>query len=99
MPCCAALIAEVQHPVAYCSDIDSIHEFLVPSLALSRLFLCLSKFSAGMQVGRLDLPPELLQSGEIVCPYLSSWSLSTVGTGAGAIKSRNNLQRAAQLAA
>lgn len=51
-----------------------------------------------MQVGRLDLPPELLQSGSIVCPYLSSWSISTVGTGAGAIKSRNNLQRAGQVA-
>ena len=51
-----------------------------------------------VQVGRLDMPPELLKSGPIVSPYLSSWSISTVGTGAGAIKSRNNLQRAAQTA-
>lgn len=51
------------------------------------------------QVGRLELPPELLQSGPVVSPYLSTWSIGTAGTGAGAIKSRNNLARAAQLIA
>ncbi|BDA42877.1 Polynucleotide 5'-hydroxyl-kinase NOL9 [Coccomyxa sp. Obi] len=50
-----------------------------------------------LQVGRLELPPELLQSGPVVSPYLSTWSIGTAGTGAGAIKSRNNLVRAAQL--
>jgi hypothetical protein len=52
-----------------------------------------------LQVGRLELPPELLQSGPVGSPYLSTWSISTVGTGAGVIKSRNNLLRAAQTAA
>ncbi|CAL8467483.1 g7021 [Coccomyxa elongata] len=52
-----------------------------------------------LQVGRLELPPELLQSGPVVSPYLSTWSIGTAGTGAGAIKSRNNLARAAQLVA
>ncbi|EIE24487.1 hypothetical protein COCSUDRAFT_40871 [Coccomyxa subellipsoidea C-169] len=50
-----------------------------------------------LQVGRLELPPELLQSGPVVSPYLSTWSIGSAGTGAGAIKSRNNLPRAAQL--
>ena len=48
------------------------------------------------QVGKLELPPELQASGGVASPYLSSWSISTAGTGSGAIKSRNNLPRAAQ---
>ncbi|CAL5222401.1 g4760 [Coccomyxa viridis] len=97
--------------VGLCKEADDIAECLGVALVravdaeagllyvLSPLPLSSLQHVNLVQVGRLDLPPELLQSGEIVCPYLSSWSLSTVGTGAGAIKSRNNLQRAAQLAA
>ncbi len=47
-------------------------------------------------MGRLELPPELLQGGGFVSPYLSIGSIAAAGTGAGAIKSRNNLLRAAQ---
>ncbi len=49
-----------------------------------------------MQVGRLELPPELLQGGAFASPYLSIGSIAAGGTGAGVIKSRNNLLRAAQ---
>jgi polynucleotide 5'-hydroxyl-kinase GRC3/NOL9 len=50
-----------------------------------------------LQVGRLELPPALLQTGGALSPYLALFSLATAGTGAGANKSRNNLQRAGQL--
>ena len=53
----------------------------------------------GVQVGRLELPPELQASSGLGSPYLSAWSIPTAGTGSGAIKSRNNLPRAAQVAA
>ncbi|KAK9828014.1 hypothetical protein WJX81_000356 [Elliptochloris bilobata] len=49
-----------------------------------------------MQVGRLELPPELMQGGGFASPYLSIGSIAADGTGAGMIKSRNNLLRAAQ---
>ena len=49
-----------------------------------------------LQVGRLELPPELLQGGGFAAPYLSVGSIAADGTGAGAVKSRNNLLRAAQ---
>lgn len=49
-----------------------------------------------VQVGRLELPPELLQAGAFASPYLSIGSMAAGGTGAGVIKSRNNLLRAAQ---
>jgi polynucleotide 5'-hydroxyl-kinase GRC3/NOL9 len=52
-----------------------------------------------LQVGRLELPPELQASSGLASPYLSAWSIPTAGTGSGAIKSRNNLPRAAQVAA
>lgn len=52
-----------------------------------------------LQVGRLELPPELQACGSLASPYLSAWNLPTAGTGSGAIKSRNNLPRAAQVAA
>jgi polynucleotide 5'-hydroxyl-kinase GRC3/NOL9 len=48
-------------------------------------------------VGRLELPPALLQTARHLSPYLSLFSLATSGTGAGASKSRNNLARAGQL--
>lgn len=50
-----------------------------------------------MEVGRLELPPALLQTGRFQSPYLALHSLSTAGTGAGAIKSRNNLLRSGQM--
>ena len=49
-----------------------------------------------LEVGRLELPPTLLQTGKFQSPYLTLHSLSTAGTGAGVIKSRNNLLRAGQ---
>eukprot|EP00887_Chlorella_sp_A99_P005329 scaffold1.g5329.t1 len=50
-----------------------------------------------LQVGRLELPAALLQTGAFLCPYLSLFGMSTAGTGSGAIKSRNNLVRLSQL--
>ena len=52
---------------------------------------------AVLQLGKLELPASLLQTARAMCPYLALHSLSSVGTGAGAIKSRNNLVRASQL--
>jgi polynucleotide 5'-hydroxyl-kinase GRC3/NOL9 len=49
-----------------------------------------------IEIGRLELPPALLQTGKFLSPYLALHSLSTAGTGAGAIKSRNNLMRSGQ---
>ncbi len=50
-----------------------------------------------LQLGRLELPASLLQTGAHMAPYLALHSLSSAGTGAGAIRSRNNLLRASQL--
>lgn len=50
-----------------------------------------------LQLGRLELPSSLLQTGAHMSPYLALHSLSSAGTGAGAIRSRNNLLRASQL--
>lgn len=50
-----------------------------------------------LQLGRLELPASLLQTGGHMSPYLALHSLSSAGTGAGAIRSRNNLLRASQL--
>ncbi len=52
---------------------------------------------AALEVGRLELPTVLLQTARLQSPYLALHSLSAAGTGAGAIKSRNNLLRAGQL--
>jgi polynucleotide 5'-hydroxyl-kinase GRC3/NOL9 len=49
-----------------------------------------------IEIGRLELPPTLLQTGKFLSPYLALHSLSTAGTGAGVIKSRNNLLRSSQ---
>lgn len=51
---------------------------------------------AVLQLGRLELPASLLQTGAHLSPYLCLHSLSSMGTGAGAIKSRNNLARQSQ---
>lgn len=50
-----------------------------------------------LQLGRLELPASLLQTAAHLSPYLCLHSLSSTGTGAGAIKSRNNLLRQGQL--
>lgn len=50
-----------------------------------------------LQLGRLELPASLLQTGARMCPYLALFSLTSSGTGAGAIKSRGNLLRISQL--
>jgi polynucleotide 5'-hydroxyl-kinase GRC3/NOL9 len=50
-----------------------------------------------LQLGRLELPSSLLQTGAYLSPYLCLHSLSSIGTGAGAIKSRNNLLRQSQM--
>lgn len=50
-----------------------------------------------LQLGRLELPASLLQTGVHMAPHLCLFSLSSMGTGAGAIKSRNNLVRLSQL--
>lgn len=49
-----------------------------------------------LEIGRLELPPAMLQTGKFLSPYLALHSLSTAGTGAGANKSRNNLMRLGQ---
>ena len=61
----------------------------VPEQALERVTM--------LQVGRLELPAALLQTASHLSPYLSLFSMSTMGTGSGAIKSRNNLLRQGQL--
>lgn len=48
------------------------------------------------EVGRLELPPALLQTKKFLSPYVALHSLAASGTGAGVIKSRNNLLRARQ---
>jgi hypothetical protein len=49
------------------------------------------------QVGKLELPSSLLQSSNYLSPYLCLFSLTSMGTGAGVIRSRNNLLRQSQL--
>lgn len=51
------------------------------------------------QVGRLELPPALLQAPGLQSPYLSLFSLTADGSGARIMKSRGNLQRQGQQAA
>lgn len=46
-----------------------------------------------LQVGNLDLPLALLQTANFMCPYISVWSITADGTGAGAMKARNTLLR------
>ena len=46
-----------------------------------------------LQVGKLELPLQLLQSPEVQAPCIALFCLSTEATGAGAIKARSNLLR------
>eukprot|EP00884_Botryococcus_braunii_P005046 jgi/Botrbrau1/14542/Bobra.0212s0009.1 len=50
-----------------------------------------------LQLGRLELPAQLLQAGPFTSPYLRESLISAEGTGAGIARSRNNLIRASQL--
>lgn len=50
-----------------------------------------------LQVGRLELPLGLLQAGGLAPPYDSLFCLTATATGAGKMKSRNNLLRASLL--
>ena len=52
---------------------------------------------AALQLGRLELPARLLQTGAVMAPHMALFCMSSIGTGAGAIKSRNNLLRQSQL--
>jgi polynucleotide 5'-hydroxyl-kinase GRC3/NOL9 len=45
-------------------------------------------------VGKLELPDKLQATHQFVTPYQGLYCLSTTATGAGVIKSRNNLLRA-----
>eukprot|EP00798_Chlamydomonas_sp_ICE-L_P003493 gene3490-13559_t len=46
-----------------------------------------------LKVGKTELPPSLLQTGDYVSPYISMFSLAADTTGGGAIKSRKNIGR------
>lgn len=50
-----------------------------------------------LQLGRLELPGQLLQSPSFRSPYMALHCLPTLGTGSGKSKSRNNLLRVSQL--
>lgn len=50
-------------------------------------------FMSCIQVGKLDLPLALLQTANFMSPYISVWSITADGTGAGAMKARNTLLR------
>jgi len=45
------------------------------------------------QVGKLELPLALLQTSTFMSPYISVWSITADGTGAGVMKARNTLLR------
>jgi hypothetical protein len=46
------------------------------------------------QIGRLHLPPALLQAPGLLAPHLALFSLAADCSGARSMKSRGNLQRA-----
>jgi hypothetical protein len=50
-----------------------------------------------LQLGRLELPDKLLECKSFATPYQGLFCLSSTATGAGQIKSRNNLLRSSQL--
>lgn len=57
----------------------------------------LNAFINVIEVGRLELVPFILQTDTYSSPYLALNSLSINGTGAGVMRSRNNLLRTSQL--
>lgn len=50
-----------------------------------------------LQLGKLELPDKLLECKSFATPYQGLFCLSSTATGAGQIKSRNNLVRSSQL--
>jgi hypothetical protein len=50
-----------------------------------------------LQLGKLELPEKLLECRSFGCPYHGLFCLSSAATGAGQIKSRNNLLRSSQV--
>ena len=50
-----------------------------------------------VQVGKLELPERLLATSQFATPYQNIFCLATTATGAGQIKSRNNLLRVSLL--
>ena len=48
------------------------------------------------QVGRLELPPALLQTTGLQSPYLAAFSMSAEASGSKEMKSRGNMARARQ---
>lgn len=48
------------------------------------------------QVGRLHLPPALLQAPGLQAPHLALFSLTADGSATRSMKSRGNLQRSGQ---
>jgi hypothetical protein len=50
-----------------------------------------------LQLGKLELPDRLLEGRSFAAPYQGLFCLSSTATGAGQIKSRNNLLRSSQL--
>jgi hypothetical protein len=50
-----------------------------------------------LQLGKLELPDKLLECKPFATPYQGLFCLSSTATGAGQIKSRNNLLRSSQL--
>ena len=51
------------------------------------------KLACLRQVGKLELPLALLQTSTFMSPYISVWSITADGTGAGVMKARNTLLR------
>lgn len=50
-----------------------------------------------LQVGKLELPDKLLECRSFASPYQGLFCLTSTATGAGQIKSRNNLLRSSHL--
>lgn len=50
-----------------------------------------------LQLGKLELPDRMLECKAFASPYQGLFCLSSTATGAGQIKSRNNLLRSSQL--
>lgn len=50
-----------------------------------------------LEIGRLELPSDLVQTSQFLSPYLALHSLSTIASGSAPQRARNNLVRAGQV--
>jgi polynucleotide 5'-hydroxyl-kinase GRC3/NOL9 len=50
-----------------------------------------------LEIGRLELPTDLLQTSQYQSPYLTLHSLSAIASGSAPQRARNNLIRAGQV--